>query len=78
MAAYKKIQGNSIKPTGGKPANFSNPTSLRGTVKSVSNLKGGNMLVGHSFNGKFHAFEKPKINSGAANQIHEARGKHLA
>lgn len=70
----KHIKGSAIKPSGGRPANFHNPTALRGSVKSVSNLRGGNMLVGHGFNSKFHAFKKP---SGPETVV-EARGKHLA
>lgn len=78
MAAYKKIQGNPIKPQGGTPAHLNNPTPYREKVKSVSNLKGGNTLVGHKFNSSFHSFSKPTINTGLANKIVEARGKDIA
>lgn len=74
----KLIRAAQVRAEGGRPANFHTPTSLRGTVKSVSNLKGGNMLVGHKFNGQFHKFVKPTIDTGLANKIVEARGKHLA
>lgn len=77
MAAYKKIQGNPIKPQGGKPP-AGNPNGFVGTVKTVPNLKGGNMLVGHGKVNYFHKTVNPKINTGLANKIVEARGKHLA
>ena len=34
-----KIKGSPIKPQGGRPANFSNPTNIVGSVKSGVSIK---------------------------------------
>lgn len=72
--ATKGIKGAQIHATGGRPAGLHHPTNLRGTVKQVSNLRGGNMLVGHDTNSKFSKSVKPT----GPDTVKEARGFHLA
>lgn len=48
MAAYKKIQGNPIKPQGGKPSGGWSYHGVVGQPKSVKNVKGGPDLGGRS------------------------------
>lgn len=75
MAAYKKIQGNPIKPQGGKPKGKMFDGGVVGHVQRNINIKSIHNSISGSVNKE--GFFMGKQASGP-NTVFEARGKHLA
>lgn len=73
MAAYKKIVGSPIKPTGGRPSGKLWDAGVGSQPKSVGNIKGGPHLTQGGGSDRFMGKQ-----ASGPKTVTEARGKHLA
>lgn len=75
MAAYKKIQGNPIKPTGGKPSGKMFNGGVVGRIKHNVSIKSPHNNISPKVGGESYFMGKQ---ANGPETVHEARGKHLA